>query len=151
MRLRALIATAALLAAFPAAAFENELLGKRDVDVPEYKSEQGALLFDSKGVETEFLVDYGSYKKNFVILLARAVTDAVWFFYLFWLPGYFQEARGFDLGLVGTTLWIPYFAADIGALGGAWLSSGLIQRGFSLSFSRKAVLLPASLLVKYRK
>lgn len=71
MRLRALIATAALLAAFPAAAFENELLGKRDVDVPEYKSEQGALLFDSKGVETEFLVDYGSYKKNFVILLAR--------------------------------------------------------------------------------
>jgi ACS family hexuronate transporter-like MFS transporter len=85
-------------------------------------------------------------RKYWFILFARAVTDAVWFFYLFWLPGYFQEVRGFDLGLVGRTLWIPYFAADIGALGGAWLSSGLIQRGFSLSVSRKAVLLPACLL-----
>lgn len=70
MRLRALVA-AMTMAAAPASAFENELLGKRDVDVPDYKSEQGALLFDNKGTETEFLIDFGSYKKNFVILLAR--------------------------------------------------------------------------------
>lgn len=85
-------------------------------------------------------------RKYWLILLSRAVTDAVWFFYLFWLPGYFQEVRGFDLGAVGKTLWIPYFAADLGALGGAWVSSGFLQRGFSLSFSRKAVLIPACLL-----
>jgi hypothetical protein len=71
MRLRALIAATAMLVAVPAAAFENELLGKRDVDVPEYKSEQGALLFDSRGNETEYSIDYGSYKKNFVILVMR--------------------------------------------------------------------------------
>lgn len=71
MRLRALVAAVTVAAAFPASAFENELLGKRDVDVPDYKSEQGALLFDEKGNETEFLIDFGSYKKNFVILLAR--------------------------------------------------------------------------------
>jgi hypothetical protein len=38
-------------------------------------------------------------------LLARAFTDVVWLFYLFWLPGYFQEVRGFDLALTGKLLW----------------------------------------------
>ncbi len=71
MRLRALALTAAVVAALPAAAFENELLGKRDIDVPDYKSEQGAILFDEKGNETEFSIDYGTYKKNYVILLQR--------------------------------------------------------------------------------
>lgn len=84
MRLRALIAAAAIAAVSPAAAFENELLGKRDVDVPEYNSEQGAMLFDSKGEQTEFAIDYGSYKKNYVILLmrdtgARTKTESIVF------------------------------------------------------------------------
>jgi hypothetical protein len=68
---RALPAAILLTAALPAAAFENELLGKRDVDVSAYKSEQGAVLFDEKGNETEFTVDFGSYKKSFVIILTR--------------------------------------------------------------------------------
>ena len=71
MRLTALFGAAFLLGMAPAAAFENELLGKRDFNVPEYKSEQGALLFDEKGDATEFSVDIGSYKKQFVILLQR--------------------------------------------------------------------------------
>jgi hypothetical protein len=84
MQLRALIFTFALTAAAPAAAFENELLGKRDVDVPAYKSEQGALLYDDKGTQSEFAIEYGSYKKNFVILLlrdtgARTKTDSIIF------------------------------------------------------------------------
>ena len=70
--LRLLFLSAVLvLAVSQADAFENELLGKRDVDLPEYNSEQGAVLFDEKGNETEFSIDYGSYKKNFVILLQR--------------------------------------------------------------------------------
>ena len=72
-RISAFTAFAVLLIAVPALAFEAELLGKRDADVPAsaYKSEQGAVLFDEKGNETEFSIDYGSYKKNFVILLLR--------------------------------------------------------------------------------
>jgi hypothetical protein len=75
MRLAGILAavwlTAVLFAVPPAAAFESELLGKRDVDLPAYKSEQGAILFDEKGGQTEFAIDYGSYKKNFVLLLMR--------------------------------------------------------------------------------
>jgi len=86
------------------------------------------------------------HRKYLCTLAARAMTDSAWFFYLFWLPGYFQQVRGFDLKMVGLTLWIPYLAADIGALAGAWASSGLIRRGHSVDFSRKAVLVPSAAL-----
>ena len=56
MRIRALAAAIAILVSAPTAAFENELLGKRDIDVPEYLSEQGAILFDDKGEQTQFAV-----------------------------------------------------------------------------------------------
>ncbi|MBK8009690.1 MAG: hypothetical protein IPK23_15640 [Rhizobiales bacterium] len=61
----------AMAAAFPAAAFEDELLGKRDADVPAYKSEQGMILYDDKDAQTEYAIDFGTYKKNYVLLLMR--------------------------------------------------------------------------------
>jgi hypothetical protein len=104
---RAGILAAALLAAAPAAAFENELLGKRDVDVPAYKSEQGALLFNEKGEQTEFSIDYGSYKKNFVILLmrdtgAKTKTDSIVFEIIQVVRA--PKPKGLDLYTVGCYL-----------------------------------------------
>jgi ACS family hexuronate transporter-like MFS transporter len=79
-------------------------------------------------------------------LAARGCSDAAWYFYLFWLPGYFQEVRGMRLAAVGRTLWIPYLAAGLGALAGAWLSSALIHRGYGVDRGRKLVLFPAAAL-----
>ncbi len=79
-------------------------------------------------------------RKYWLFLATRALPDAVTFFYLFWLPAYFQDARHFDLEQVGKLLWIPFFCADLGALGGAWLSSALIRRGWGLHNGRKTVL-----------
>jgi ACS family hexuronate transporter-like MFS transporter len=79
-------------------------------------------------------------RKYWLFLLARAFPDAVTFFYLFWLPPYFQDVRHYDLEKVGKLLWIPFFCADLGALGGAWLSSALIRRGWGLHAGRRAVL-----------
>lgn len=84
-------------------------------------------------------------RKYWFLCVARGLTDASWYFYLFWIPGYFQEVRGFNLTMVGLWLWLPYFCAGIGALSGAWLSSGLIRRGLGLSRSRKLVLLGSAL------
>lgn len=85
-------------------------------------------------------------RKYWCVLTARALTDAAGYFYLFWMPGYFQEVRGYSLRMVGALLWIPYLAADVGALSGAWISSMLIRRGLSVDRSRKLILLPAALL-----
>lgn len=84
--------------------------------------------------------------KYWCLLASRALTDSAWWFYLFWMPGYFQDSRGFDMKMVGFFLWIPYFAADLGALAGAWASSALIRRGFGVDGGRKSIMVPSALM-----
>jgi ACS family hexuronate transporter-like MFS transporter len=85
-------------------------------------------------------------RKYWFLLLARALSDIAWYFFIFWLPGYFQVERNFDLVMIGSLLWIPYFCADIGAFAGAWASSALIHRGVSVNMARRILLITYSLL-----
>jgi ACS family hexuronate transporter-like MFS transporter len=84
--------------------------------------------------------------KYWLVLASRALCDSVWFFYIFWMPGYLQEVRGFSLDRVGKSLWIPYLIADVGALTGAWVSGVLIRRGFTTNQGRKIVLVISAVL-----
>jgi MFS transporter, ACS family, hexuronate transporter len=87
------------------------------------------------------------------LVSAKFLSDAAWYFYLFWLPKYLYDARGFDVKAVGTYAWIPYAAAGVGCLLGGWFSSYLVSRRFSLSIARKlalglsAAVMPSILLV----
>jgi len=80
-------------------------------------------------------------RKYWCILAARGCSDTAWYYYLFWIPGYFQEARGLSLATVGKLLWVPYFGAFIGAFAGAAASSALIRRGWGVHRSRRTALL----------
>jgi len=71
---------------------------------------------------------------------AKFLSDAAWYFYLFWLPKYLYDARGFNIKAVGTFAWIPYAAAGVGCLVGGWFSSNLVRREFSLGVARKLAL-----------
>ncbi|MGB7721983.1 MAG: MFS transporter, partial [Bryobacteraceae bacterium] len=74
------------------------------------------------------------------LVSAKFLSDAAWYFYLFWLPKYLYDMRHFDTKQVGYFAWIPYAAAGIGSLLGGWFSSRLVQRGRCLNFSRKLAL-----------
>lgn len=74
------------------------------------------------------------------LILAKFLSDAAWYFYLFWLPKYLFDARGFDIRTVGTFAWIPYAASGIGCLVGGGFSSYLLSRHFSVSVARKVAL-----------
>jgi ACS family hexuronate transporter-like MFS transporter len=74
------------------------------------------------------------------LMLAKFLSDAAWYFYLFWLPKYLYDARNFDVKAVGAYAWIPYAAAGIGCLMGGWFSSHLVHRNFSLGMARKLAL-----------
>jgi MFS transporter, ACS family, hexuronate transporter len=74
------------------------------------------------------------------LVLGKFLSDAAWYFYLFWLPKYLYDARGFDTKQVGYFAWIPYAAAGLGSLLGGWFSSRLLRRGNSLNLSRKVAL-----------
>jgi MFS transporter, ACS family, aldohexuronate transporter len=81
-----------------------------------------------------------AYPQVWGLVLGKFLSDAAWYFYLFWLPKYLYDARGFDTKQVGYYAWIPYAAAGVGSLLGGWFSSRLLRRGNSLNFSRKAAL-----------
>jgi ACS family hexuronate transporter-like MFS transporter len=74
------------------------------------------------------------------LIAAKFLSDAAWYFYLFWLPKYLYDARGFDTKAVGTFAWIPYADAGVGCLAGGWFSSYLVRRQFSLDVARKLAL-----------
>jgi len=80
------------------------------------------------------------YPQVWGLVVAKFMSDAAWYFYLFWLPKYLYDVRGFDTKSVGTYAWIPYAASGIGCLAGGWFSSRLIRRGHSLNMARKTAL-----------
>ncbi len=71
---------------------------------------------------------------------AKFLSDAAWYFYLFWFPKYLYDVRHFDIKQVGYSAWIPYAASGVGCLVGGWFSGWLIRRGESVNFSRKLAL-----------
>jgi ACS family hexuronate transporter-like MFS transporter len=81
-----------------------------------------------------------SFVEVWGLVLAKFLSDAAWYFYLFWLPKYLYDVRGFDTKQVGYYAWIPYAAAGVGCLVGGWFSGWLIGLGRSLNFARKAAL-----------
>jgi ACS family hexuronate transporter-like MFS transporter len=98
-------------------------------------------------------IDLLRIRESWGLVSAKFLSDAAWYFYLFWLPKYLYDARGFDVKAVGTFAWIPYAAAGVGCLLGGWFSSYLIRRQFSLGVARKlalglsAAVMPSILLV----
>jgi ACS family hexuronate transporter-like MFS transporter len=81
------------------------------------------------------------------MIIAKFLTDAVWYFYIIWTPKYLFDARGFDIKQVGYYGWIPFAAAACGSMLGGSFSSFLIKKGRSVNASRKIALLVAALFM----
>jgi len=79
------------------------------------------------------------------IVLGRSLTDPIWWFYVFWLPQYLSDARGFSLKQIAAFAWLPFVAADLGNFTGGFSSGFLIKRGISVVRARKWVCVISSL------
>jgi MFS transporter, ACS family, hexuronate transporter len=87
------------------------------------------------------------FPETWGLMLARIISDPVWWFYLFWLPKYLTEARGLSKKEMALLLWIPYLLSDVGSILGGWYSGKLIARGSSVLAARKTVMLWSALLM----
>ncbi|MEK9919693.1 MAG: MFS transporter [Luminiphilus sp.] len=92
-------------------------------------------------------VDLLSYKEFWGILIARVVSDFPFYFFLFWLPQYLMDVRGFDLRAIALFAWLPWVFADLGALTGGAMSSAMVTRGSSVNRARKIVIWAGAVLV----
>ena len=86
------------------------------------------------------LVQLLRFRETWGLVTAKFLSDAAWYFYLFWLPRYLYDARGFDIKAVGSVAWIPHAAAGIGCLCGGGLSTWLLARQYPLNRARKLAL-----------
>jgi ACS family hexuronate transporter-like MFS transporter len=87
------------------------------------------------------------HRQTWAFTIAKFLTDPIWWVYLFWIPDYFSRVHGLSLGQLGPPLVTIYLAADVGSVGGGWLSSSLLRRGFSVNVARKTAMLVCALAV----
>jgi MFS transporter, ACS family, hexuronate transporter len=81
------------------------------------------------------------HRQTWAFMLGKFLTDPIWWLYLFWIPDFLNRNHGLDLRLVGPPLIVIYLVADVGSIGGGWLSSSLIKRGWSVNAGRKTAML----------
>ncbi len=77
------------------------------------------------------------------IICGRFFTDPIWWFYVYWLPKYLSDARGFSLAQIAAVAWIPFVTVDVGNLLMGWTSDRMVRRGWSVNRARKAVMVVA--------
>ena len=113
-------------------------------------SEKAHVLSESHAAESAAPLPWQAILKTpqtLGLLLSRFFSDPVWWFYLFWLPKYLVEQRGYTVAEMGMLAWLPYLSADIGALAGGWISGRLVASGRNAIGARMSVMLPFALLM----
>jgi ACS family hexuronate transporter-like MFS transporter len=87
------------------------------------------------------------FPQTWGLLLARFFSDPVWWFYLFWMPKYLVEHRGFSMLEMGMLAWLPYLSADLGSVAAGLASGYLIKRNWGVLNARTAAMLPCAMVM----
>ena len=86
-------------------------------------------------------------RETWAFALGKFLTDPVWWFWTFWLPGYFQRTFHLTLGKSSLPIMVVWASCSVGSIYGGWLSSALLKRGKSLNAARKTAMLICALAV----
>jgi ACS family hexuronate transporter-like MFS transporter len=88
------------------------------------------------------------FPQTWGLMLARVISDPVWWFYLFWLPKYLVDQRGFTIIEMGMVAWMPYLAADLGSvLGGIGSGAALKRFGWAPLKARSVMMIIFALMM----
>jgi MFS transporter, ACS family, hexuronate transporter len=94
------------------------------------------------------------HRQTWAFLLAKGLSDPVWWFYLFWAPGFLAEkyhltgsSAAASAAAMALPVMVVYIMADTGSIAGGWLSMRLISRGWTINAARKTVMLGCALCV----
>jgi ACS family hexuronate transporter-like MFS transporter len=86
-------------------------------------------------------------RETWAFAIGKFMTDPIWWFYLYWLPKFLDSRYDIKLAQVAAPLIVIYVLADVGSVGGGWLSGAFIKRGWSVNAARKTTMLIAALLI----
>ena len=74
-----------------------------------------------------------TYRPTWAFTLAMFLVSPIWWFYLFWAPSFLNERHGLNITEMGWPLVLIYSMTTVGSVGGGWLSSALMKRGWSVN------------------
>jgi ACS family hexuronate transporter-like MFS transporter len=86
-------------------------------------------------------------RQTWAFVIAKFMTDPIWWFYVFWLPKYLNSEFGLTLNALGPPLIAIYCMADAGSIAGGWLAASFIRRGWPINRARKTAMLVCALAV----
>jgi len=87
------------------------------------------------------------YRQTWAFAVGKFLTDSIWWFYLFWFPLFMNDHFGVDLSSIGLPMITVYLLADVGSIGGGWLSSYFLKRGWTTNKARKTAMLICALCI----
>ena len=89
------------------------------------------------------------YRQTWLFFIGKGLTDPIWWFYLFWIPGWLSTVRGTGLSVssFGLPLAFIYTMTTVGSIGGGWISGFMIKKGMSPFKARKITMLIFAILV----
>ena len=76
-------------------------------------------------------------RQTWAFVLGKFLTDPVWWFYLFWIPSYFNTTYHLNLTRSAIHVSTVYIVASFGSVLGGWLSGWLIKKGLAVYKARK--------------
>ena len=86
-------------------------------------------------------------RQTWAFAAGKFLTDPIWWVYLYWVPDFLHKNHGLSLIQIGPPVIAIYLLADIGSVGGGWLSSFLIKSHYSVNASRKLAMLLCAVCV----
>jgi ACS family hexuronate transporter-like MFS transporter len=92
-------------------------------------------------------LDLLGHRQTWAFAVGKLLADPIWWFYLYWLPKFLNTRYGLTLTQLALPLIVVYLVADVGSIGGGWLSSALIKRGWTVNRARKTAMLAMALLI----
>jgi ACS family hexuronate transporter-like MFS transporter len=82
-----------------------------------------------------------TYRQTWGFALAKFLTDPIWWFYLFWMPSFFDSRFHLGLAHLGLPLIVVYNVSAIGSIGGGWLPAPFRRLGLDAAGARLATML----------
>ena len=86
-------------------------------------------------------------RETWAYALGKFFIDPIWWFFLFWLPGFLGKRYDLDLLSFGPPLVAIYLMSDVGSIVGGWSSSRMIKAGKTVNYARKMTMLVCAIAV----
>ena len=88
-----------------------------------------------------------SYKQTWAYVIGKFLTDPIWWFYLFWLPDFFESVYHIKLQAASWPVAVVYLISTVGSIWGGWLPMNFIKKGMPVFKARKTSMFIYALLV----